>query len=421
MTRFTLFLSSLVVLAGGVAQAEANEGKAIFESHCAACHQKDGIGLKGVFPPLRDSAAMKNADFVISVVLKGLTSHISVNGVSYHGVMPEWRDQLSDAQIAAVVTYVRASLNSYDAVTQEEVAKVKSSRKTPEQLVAARGTGEVAAAATETNTSKDSNAASIGSKPLNSAALKDALKGLKYVPPLPSDVEKLTGQFGEFVKLGFLIFSDTQNYAKSFIRSGLNCSSCHLAAGTLAGSAPMWGAFPMYPTYRGKNNLVNSFENRLQGCFIYSMNGVAPEAGSSEMEALAAYSAWMSEALPVGVAVEGRGYPSVKNFKDPDKTRGADLYAQKCAICHGDEGQGIKALGTQVGYQFPPLWGPDSYNWGAGMHSEKNFRNFIKGNMPLGQGGTLSDQGAADIAAYVNQTSHARPTRLNSPGQAPDF
>jgi thiosulfate dehydrogenase len=56
---------------------------------------------------------------------------------------------------------------------------------------------------------------------------------------------------------------------------------------------------------------------------------------------------------------------------------------------------------------MPPLWGKDSYNWGAGMHRINTAASFIKYNMPLGKGGTLSDQQAWDVAAFINK--HERP------------
>ena len=58
-------------------------------------------------------------------------------------------------------------------------------------------------------------------------------------------------------------------------------------------------------------------------------------------------------------------------------------------------------------YVFPPLWGPDSFNWGAGMHQLDNAAAFIKANMPLGRGGMLSDQQAWDVALFMD--AHERP------------
>ena len=68
-------------------------------------------------------------------------------------------------------------------------------------------------------------------------------------------------------------------------------------------------------------------------------------------------------------------------------------------MCHGADGAGQSSDGEVV---FPPLWGPKSYNWGAGMTGIDVAAGFIKANMPLSQGGRLSDQQAWDVAAYID-------------------
>src|ERR1700756_5713083 len=88
----------------------------------------------------------------------------------------------------------------------------------------------------------------------------------------------------------------------------------------------------------------------------------------------------------------GRGYPDVPTpAKGYDLARGAEVYKGQCAVCHGIEGQGQKVGDS---YVMPPLWGKDSYNWGAGMHRINTAASFIKHNMPLGKGGSLTDQKA---------------------------
>jgi len=80
------------------------------------------------------------------------------------------------------------------------------------------------------------------------------------------------------------------------------------------------------------------------------------------------------------------------------------VYRQHCALCHGADGAGQRAGGHVV---FPPLWGARSFNWGAGMGSFANAAAFVKANMPLGDGGSLSDQQAWDVAQFLD--SHERP------------
>lgn len=225
----------------------------------------------------------------------------------------------------------------------------------------------------------------------------------KFSPPSFDDIPK--GEFGDMVRLGRQIFLDTPTHAPQYVGNGLSCGNCHLDAGRLADSAPLWGAFVRYPAYRAKTGEVNNYLERLQGCFMYSMNGKAPPADSRELKALEVYSYWMSQGVPVGAKMQGAGYPKdFKPPKEPDYARGETVYAANCALCHGPDGLGQQVDGR---YVFPPLWGPDSYNWGAGMHQLDNAAAFIKANMPLGRGDTLSDQEAWDVAKYIN--AHERP------------
>ncbi|MES2366702.1 MAG: c-type cytochrome [Pseudomonadota bacterium] len=224
-----------------------------------------------------------------------------------------------------------------------------------------------------------------------------------FTPPSESDMPK--GEMGDMIKLGRNIFVHTQVYAKNLVGNGLNCVNCHLDAGRKADSAPLWAAYVSFPAYRSKNHKVNSFEDRLAGCFRFSMNGTPPAYNSKEMLALTSYSYWLATGAPTGKTLAGRGYPKLDNPpQPPDTQRGAKVFAQNCAICHGADGMGTKVNGQ---YAFPPLWGNDSYNAGAGMHKVKNAAAFIKANMPLGKGNSLSIQEAWDVAQFVD--SHDRP------------
>ncbi|WP_409021221.1 c-type cytochrome [Caballeronia sp. LZ032] len=224
-----------------------------------------------------------------------------------------------------------------------------------------------------------------------------------FTPPaesaMPSD------EFGKSVKLGEQIFTHTKEFAGKYVGNTLNCASCHLDAGRKADSSPMWGAYVSYPAYRSKNGHVNTLAERMQGCFRYSMNGKAPPLGDPVLVALETYAFWLAKGAPVGEKVQGRGYPKLATpAQHPDFQRGAQIYAQHCAVCHGPDGQGQSSGGKTV---FPPLWGAHSFNWGAGMHEIQNAAGFIKANMPLGLGGTLTDQQAWDVATFMD--SHERP------------
>lgn len=221
----------------------------------------------------------------------------------------------------------------------------------------------------------------------------------------PSEATLSNDAFGALVKQGEAIFTNTRAMAPDYVGNDLSCANCHLDRGRLAYSAPLWAAYPAYPAFRKKNNKVNTFAERIQGCFAYSMNGKAPPADSPIMKALTTYAFWLATGAPVGKSLPGRGYdqppPPAGGYS---LARGQALYSGKCALCHGDDGEGRKVGATIA---FPPVWGGGSFNWGAGMHRIDTAAGFIQHNMPLGQGDTLSDQEAWDVAAFVD--SHERP------------
>ncbi|MGP6156594.1 MAG: c-type cytochrome [Vulcanimicrobiaceae bacterium] len=109
---------------GSVASAAAPDGKTIFATRCSACHQATGLG-GGPFPPLAGNADVTAADTasILNTVLNGRSGPITVNGHSYGGAMPAWKGTLSNAEIAAVLTYVRSAWGNKAAiVTGDQVA-----------------------------------------------------------------------------------------------------------------------------------------------------------------------------------------------------------------------------------------------------------------------------------------------------------
>lgn len=228
------------------------------------------------------------------------------------------------------------------------------------------------------------------------------------------------GEFGEAVRSGMEAFVNTRQHpeARRHVGNGQNCTNCHLGDGMAANSAPVWGAWGIYPKYRGKNDHVNTMDERIRGCFTYSMNakgseaGAPPEPDSKLLKDMQSFMFWAAQGAPIGENLPGRGYRSVPEPEDGYSiSRGESIYEAQCAICHADDGSGkFTADGEQI---FPPLWGEKAYNWGAGMHRVNTAAGFIKYNMPLGKANpvekhaALSDQEAWDVAAYIN--SHERP------------
>lgn len=255
---------------------------------------------------------------------------------------------------------------------------------------------------------KDRDVATVlGQTPVASAGASAPSAPAAFVPPADDDIPE--GPFGDVVRRGRDIFTSTAEHAPAYVGNGLSCGNCHLDAGRLANSAPLWGAYVRYPAYRAKTGQVNNYTERLQGCFIYSMDGKAPPPGSPELVALEAYSFWMAKGAPVGTSLPGAGYAKFKPPQAPDLARGEKVFRENCALCHGNDGQGQQVAGR---YVFPPLWGPDSYNWGAGMHQLDNAAAFIKANMPLGRGGSLDDQQAWDVAMYMNAQERPQDPRF---------
>lgn len=220
-----------------------------------------------------------------------------------------------------------------------------------------------------------------------------------HIPP--SDAEIPHDRYGDDVRLGQKIFTETYKYARRYTGNQLTCSNCHLDAGRKPDAAPLWAAFGMYPAYKARNDRSNTLEERIQQCFQFSLNGIAPALDTPEVRALVTYMHFLAKGAPIGMELPGRGVPQIpRTGQDPNPMRGADVYRGKCVACHGANGEGKKKFGS--GYEFPPLWGSDSYNKGAGMARNELLAGFVKANMPLGSAGTLTDQEALDVAAYIN-------------------
>jgi mono/diheme cytochrome c family protein len=105
----------------------AAAGQKVYTTNCSSCHQANGKGQPGVFPPLAGNPVVTGDPAkVISIVKNGLSGKITVNGVTYNGQMPAWKATLNNNDIAAVVSYIRSAWgNKAAAVTPAQVAAVK--------------------------------------------------------------------------------------------------------------------------------------------------------------------------------------------------------------------------------------------------------------------------------------------------------
>jgi len=233
-------------------------------------------------------------------------------------------------------------------------------------------------------------------------AAEPAVKPVPLSPPNPATIP--SGPLGDAIRYGLQVVTQTQGTVKGNVGNALNCASCHLDAGRTAYAAPLVGLTGMFPEYRSRSARVESLEDRINDCFLRSMNGKALAPDSRAMVGLLAYVSWLSQGVPVGSEVEGRGFRDISAPASASATRGKAIFAAKCAACHGADGQGLEAAGK---YVFPPLWGPRSFNVGAGMARLSVAAAFVQAKMPLGNAGTLTDQEAYDVAAYF--TTQPRP------------
>jgi thiosulfate dehydrogenase len=244
------------------------------------------------------------------------------------------------------------------------------------------------------------------------AELKDNMASkpsTKLTISMPDESTIPDDEYGVAIRRGMQLANHTYQELPNNVGNKLNCTSCHLNNGSEAYAAP-WNGLPgIFPIYRSRDARVNSLQERINGCFQRSMNGKPLEMDSDDMNAFVSYMTWLSQDMPIGVSPEGRGFVKVDNTLTPDPINGKALFAKTCTTCHGENGEGqYNDDGT---YVYPAIAGENSFNDGAGMARTYKAASFVKGKMPFGQGNTLTDQEAIDIASYF--THLPRPVKAN--------
>ncbi len=211
-----------------------------------------------------------------------------------------------------------------------------------------------------------------------------------------------------------LLGPDVADPGKRYSGSRMACASCHLGAGTEPGTLTLLLTTEHFPRVSPRVGAKTDVEDRINECLTRSMNGKPLPKDSPEIMAMAAYLRSLGDYnKALGAAQKKAHEPST--FKTPnraaDLNAGKKVFGEKCAACHGLDGLGLRAnADPKRGYVFPPLWGPDSFNDGAGMHRVLTAARFIKARMPLGSP-DLDDNQAFDVAAYIN--SQPRPEMAN--------
>ena len=227
------------------------------------------------------------------------------------------------------------------------------------------------------------------------------------------------------IRWGYKIFVDTPREAPRFTGGKVSCVNCHLNAGQRERALPVVGIAGMFPEYNGRAARLISLADRVVDCFLRSENATghlaAADAGSEsdppvalpttaakEVLALQAYLTWLSNGYAVGQNPSWRGQNAIERDKlipvdKLDATRGQSVYLERCQSCHGPEGQGVQIGDKKAG----PLWGPDSWNDGAGASRIYTLAGIIRYTMPYLDPGSLSDADAQHVSAFIN--SQPRP------------
>lgn len=246
-------------------------------------------------------------------------------------------------------------------------------------------------------------------QPPADAAPPAATAGFSWETWRPPAIEELPDDsLGRSIRRGLALLQHTTDSLPGYAHSNLQCTSCHLNGGVEDKAAPLTGTFARFPKYMARTGAVITVEDRVNYCFTRSMAGSRIPTDSKEMTDIVNYLAFLSRGIPVGTKAHIDGLIDMPARLTGDPAAGAALFAEKCAVCHGTDGAGIATN--------PALWGPKSFSIGASMAREERAASFIWRNMPLGQGGTLTEQQAFDLAAHI-----VRQPRPDSPEKEKDW
>ena len=234
-------------------------------------------------------------------------------------------------------------------------------------------------------------------------AQRDTAIAKGELPHSASSPALAKGSTEDLAALGKRIFHDTPNEARPYVGARLACASCHLNDGTTPYAAPMTGIAPLFPEFSPRVKRMISLRDRIDECFILSENGRPLPENGKEMAAMVAYIESLSTQNDGGAEPSGRGLVNLPALSG-NPQRGEAIYAAQCAACHGSEGNG-------VGSTNPPLWGPESFNDGAGMSGIENMAAFVVKNMPPTSTGSLTPQQAFDVSSYI----HTKPRPKYNP------
>ena len=225
-----------------------------------------------------------------------------------------------------------------------------------------------------------------------------------------------------------MIGPDAPPPAQRYSGNGLECTNCHINAGTARFALPLVGIAGLYPTFSARINATQDLAGRVNDCMQRSMNGRALPLDSREMQAFLAYLTFLGGDQPAGQAPAGRAAPALPlPVRAANLKRGAAEYQNLCAACHQANGLGVRLQGAdqvyaRQRYLYPPLWGPESFNDAAGMANIVTGAWFVHANMPKGvtyQYPLLDTDDAYDVMAFV--ATQPRPSKSGIAKDYPDL
>ena len=249
----------------------------------------------------------------------------------------------------------------------------------------------------------------------------DANEGVgTYV--LPQDTSILNEPNADEIFYGKRLLNETKRLLPENVGASMNCNSCHISQGKIPLGDPYINSYNTYPRVMPRSGKEVDLEGRINGCFQRSMNGKPLDRESPEMLAMIAYMKWLAQNTPKNQKVAISNAGEIDTSLVADTARGEKIYYAQCATCHGDNGEGIKDSRGDI--VFPPLWGDESFNIGAGMARTYKAAAFVKYNMPMGiqtkglwgHGNVLSDQDAVDVSEFF-----AHKPRPDFPGKVNDW
>jgi thiosulfate dehydrogenase len=209
---------------------------------------------------------------------------------------------------------------------------------------------------------------------------------------------------GDAARRGLAILTNTKDSLPEFVGNGLRCTSCHLDGGRRPHAMPWTGVQSRYPQFRSRAGRVLTIEDRIDECFERSLAGKALPHDDDRLRAIESYFLFISAGTTIGQRTPGQGIDSVR-ASVPDTGAGERVFVSHCARCHGSDGSG--GVHDASGVNAPPVWGAQSFTIGAGMGRYLSAAGYVWRNMPFDTPGTLTEQQALDVAAYID--AQARP------------